>query len=183
MNLADIVIVLLLLLFVLGGIRRGLLWELLTAIGLLAGFGLVYYYRAELVDIAMRLSNPGWQRQWAGSLIFLFVFLVVYLGFSVLGRHVHEAVDKTVLKWGDRILGAVGGAIKGAVLIGIVVMMVNWMDGSMQVKRFLWNSQLVRWGKQAVYNLTHWESRENRQWVMANDDRGTMTEEPRAVIA
>ena len=166
MNLPDTLIVILLLLFALGGLRRGLVWELLTAIGLLAGCGLVYYYRGELVDLVMRLTEPGWQRHWGGSLLFLLVFLIVYLGFSVLGRHAHDAIVKTPLKWPDRILGLAGGLIKGAVLIGLAVVMMDWMEGTVRVRHFLWESEIIRWGKRTVYDITHWESREKRRWVL-----------------
>ena len=175
MNLPDILIAILLLLFALGGLRRGLVWELATAIGLLAGSALVYYYRAELVDLVLRLTQPGWQRHWGGSLLFLLVFLIVYLGFSVLGRHAHDGLAKTPFKWADRILGLAGGALKGAILIGLAVAMMDWMEGTVRVRHFLWDSEIIRWGKRTVYDVTHWESKQKRRWVLAeNDERGTM---------
>jgi uncharacterized membrane protein required for colicin V production len=169
MCLADIVILILLVLFILSGIRHGFVWELFTTIGLLLGFGLTYYFRREILDLVLRISEPGWQRQWAGGLTFLFFFLVVYLGFAGIGHWVHDRLEKTPFKWVDAVLGSAAGALKGAVLIGLLVVAIEWLGGHESLREQIGQSQILRWGKRAVYEITHWEPASKRQLVLLEE--------------
>ena len=165
MSLPDLIILVILLMFALGGIRRGLVWELFTTIGLGAGFGLVLLYRRELMDLAARLTEPGWQRQWGGGIVFLAFFMLIYVGLSAVGGALHKGIDKTAFKWVDRALGIVGGVLKGAVFIALIVVGTEWVDTKGDMRDFFWKSQIIRWGRECVYGMTHWESEEMRQRV------------------
>jgi uncharacterized membrane protein required for colicin V production len=171
MNLADLIIIILLIMFVVSGIRHGLVWELFTTLGLLLGFGLTYYFRKELLDLVIRFSDPGWQRQWVGGLAFLVFFLAIYLGFAGIGRWIHEALAKTFLKWPDTILGSAAGALKGAVLIGLLVVALDWLGGGEAMRNFIYQSKIIRWGREAVYSMVHWEPASKRQWVVMENPK------------
>ncbi|MBU0507245.1 CvpA family protein [bacterium] len=166
MTLADVVIVLVLILFAISGLKRGVIWELLTTIGLVASFGLLYYFRAEILELVIRITRPGWERQWGGMLIFLLFFVVVYIGFALLGRHLHNLIKNPVLKFLDHGLGLVAGIVKGAILIALLVAVIQWTDtGGGRLGKFVWESKIIRWGKELVHNVIRWESPENRKWV------------------
>jgi uncharacterized membrane protein required for colicin V production len=165
MTLPDILVILVLLVFALAGIRRGLVWELSTTIGLILGFGLTYYFRRDIMDLVFRLTDPGWQRQWGGGLLFLTFFLIIYLGFSAIGHALHEIISKTPLKWVDHILGLAAGLIKGAVLIGLLVAATSWLEGGSRLKNFLYDSRLIQWGKQQTYDWIHSETPAQKKWV------------------
>lgn len=168
--LADIIIVVLLLIFAFGGFKRGFVWEVLTTVGLVLGFALTYYYRADLLDLVMRIAPAGWSRQWTGALAFLVFFLIIYLGFTAIGRYLRELVHKTPLKWVDRVLGAAAGLLKGAVLIAMLVAMMEWLSPNNEARRFVSRSQIVRWGKQVTYGMFHWEPASKRQLVFWKDE-------------
>jgi membrane protein required for colicin V production len=170
MSLADFIIIILLVLFAFSGIRRGAVWELLTALGLGLGFALTYYYREEIMNLVVDLTDPGWQRQWGGGIIFLLFFMIVYAGFTTLGHHLHQKIERTPFKYPDRVLGSVAGLLKGILLIALLVMATDWLDMQGDVRRFLWQSKLIHEGKRMFYNLTHWESPSQRQWVMLEED-------------
>jgi len=165
MALADIIIIVILLIFTLAGLRRGIIWEVFTTVGLVLGFGLVYYFRAEILDLVVHITRPGWERQWGGTVLFLVFFLVVYLGFAALGRHIHIKIKSPVLKTLDHGLGLAAGLLKGAVLIALLVMTLEWLQTGGKVRAFMYDSEIIRWGKQAVYSLLHWESPESSKWV------------------
>ncbi|MDD5088930.1 MAG: CvpA family protein [bacterium] len=166
MTLADIIILLILLLFAISGLKRGVIWELLTTIGLIAGFGLVYIFRIEILDLIVHVTPPGWQRQWGGTLIFLLFFMIVYLGFAALGRHLHKLIESPALKAVDHGLGLAAGVLKGALLLAALVVVIEWAGaGSSGLGRFMWESKIIRWGKTQTNDLIRWESKENRQWV------------------
>ena len=165
MSFPDFLIIILLVIFAFSGVRRGAVWELLTAIGLALGFALTYYYRQEIMNLVVDLTDPGWQRQWVGGVIFLVFFLVVYLGFTTIGHRLHTKIETTSFKWPDRILGTLAGVLKGILLIALLVMATEWLDTQGSVKQFLWKSRLIRSGKRTFYNMTHWESPSQRKWV------------------
>jgi membrane protein required for colicin V production len=165
MSLADFLIIILLLLFAVSGIRRGAVWEILTALGLGLGFLLTYIYRQEIMDLVVDLTDPGWERQWGGGIIFLIFFLVVYLAFTTLGHRLHDKIENTPFKWPDKVLGVLAGILKGMLLIALLVMATEWLDMEGQMKHFLYKSKLIRWGKRTVYSATHWESPSQRKWV------------------
>lgn len=165
MSLADLLIIVVLILFAVSGIRRGAAWELMTALGLGLGFALTYYFRQEIMDLVVDFTDPGWERQWGGGILFLVFFLVVYLGFTAIGHKLHHKLENTSFKWPDRVLGILAGILKGVLLIALLVMATEWLDAEGQMRRFLWKSKLIRWGKQSFYSATHWESPSTRKWV------------------
>jgi membrane protein required for colicin V production len=170
MSIADIIILLLLALFAFGGLRRGFVWELLTVIGLVLGFVFTYYFRADLLDLTMRIAPPGWSRQWVAALAFLAFFLLIYLGFTAIGKYLRERLHKTPLKWPDRILGVTAGALKGAILIGLLIVALDWLSPQNQIRQIVNRSQIVRWGKQAVHGWIRWEPASKRKWVEEKDE-------------
>ncbi|HEY3294995.1 MAG TPA: CvpA family protein [bacterium] len=165
MTLPDLVVLTVLLVFAISGIRHGVVWELFIVLGLLLGFALTYAYHVELMDLVLRISSPGWQRPWIGGLVFLFFFMVIYLGFAAIGHRLHEALARTPFGWVDNLLGIAGGALKGAVLIGLLVASIEWVGEGGQVREFIWHSHLIQWGKETVSNVMRWESPSKKQWV------------------
>ncbi|MBU0691144.1 CvpA family protein [bacterium] len=165
LTIIDILIIFLLLGFGIAGIRRGMVMELLVTVGLGIALILTLVYRHSLHDLAERFTEPGWQQSWGTGLIFLLFFVTIYLSFAYIGNKLHTAIDKTVFKWPDRIFGLLAGALKGAVLIAMLVTVVQWADPSGNVRIFLSKSKLIRIGRTIGYDLTHWESAQQKKWI------------------
>jgi membrane protein required for colicin V production len=179
MTSADIIIIILLIMFALGGLKRGFVWELLTAGGLVLGFALTYYYRADLLDLVMRLLPAGWSQQWGTALAFLVFFLIIYLGFAAIGKYLHDRLHQTALKWPDRVLGVAAGALKGAILVALLVAATTLLSPNNPVRRFVSRSQIVVWGRHQAYDLLHWEPASKRRMVEEKDEGGKMKDEIR----
>lgn len=165
MNLIDIVILVLLFSFAISGIRRGLIWEMLGTVGLVAGILATYWIREDLLNLVVRIADPGWQQEWGAALLFLGFFMMIYFFFSYLGQKIHAGLEKTPFKWPDRVLGIAAGLVKGIIFVGFLVVAMEWVDHTGNVRNYLYRSKLVRWGKQAAYDISHWESEEMRQRV------------------
>lgn len=165
MIVIDIAIIILLAIFALAGLRRGMVWELLTLIGIILGLSLTYYFRADLRTLTEQITAPGWQRQWGGGLIFLAFFGLIYAGFTYAGRLLHLKIKQSSFRWVDRIIGIAVGVLKGAVLIGLLVFVVDVMNPDNAFSRVLHRSKLVQLGEKVVYSLTHWESPSSRKWI------------------
>lgn len=97
--------------------------------------------------------------------MFLLFFLIIYLIFAYFGHRLHQWIDGTRAKWPDRILGLFGGIAKGIFLIAALVLVIQWADASGQMRTFMNKSKLIRYGRDIAFDITHWESRENREWV------------------
>lgn len=165
MTLVDVIILLILLFFAVAGLRRGAVWEILITVGLLAGFSLTWLLRGELIDLTMHLTQPGWQRRWIGTAVFLAFFLIIYIGFAGIGRALHKKITSPAGKWIDRGIGLLAGLVKGVVLVALLVLAIEWMDTGSRAREFVYHSKLVRWGKELAHSLIHWEPASKRPWV------------------
>jgi uncharacterized membrane protein required for colicin V production len=164
-NVLDILITFLLLGFALAGLRRGMVMEIFVTIGLALALLLTVAYRNSLQDLADRFTHPGWQQSWGTGLIFLLFFITIYLSFAYIGNRIHTYLDTTIFKWPDRILGILAGALKGAVLIAMLVVVIQWADQSGDVQAFMSKSKLIRLGKNIGYQVTHWEPAQRKEWI------------------
>jgi len=165
MHILDILIIILLVGFGVAGIRRGMVMEMLVTIGLGLALFFTLIYRHELQDLAGRMTDPGWQRDWGTGLVFLLFFVAIYLTFAYLGNQLRKLIHKTVFKWPDRILGIAAGILKGSILIAMLVVMVEFADRTGNVEVFLNKSRLIRIGKELAHQVTHWESTQQRKWI------------------
>ena len=120
LNWLDLVLVLIILLSIVGGYRKGLIR---IGIGLFATIAAIvlacWFYGAAGTFVIPYVSS----RSMANLIGFLIVFLGVLTIGAVLSR-ILAAIFKWVgLSWFDRILGAVFGALRGVVIsIGVIMM-------------------------------------------------------------
>ncbi|MEW6719166.1 MAG: CvpA family protein, partial [Thermodesulfobacteriota bacterium] len=119
MNLLDIVVVALLALFAVFGVLRGLVRQLFSIAGLVAGHiaGIRFYADAvSLLKLSFRYAEV------AG---YVGILLAVFLVFSLLGAFIEARIRKSKLSAVDRLGGLVAGTAKGALLaVGLVFLLV-----------------------------------------------------------
>ena len=118
-SILDWVILLIILLSVLQASAQGFFYEFFSLAGVIVGYLLAAweYPRAAL------WFAPHVNSQWAADIAgFFAIFLVVVVLAGVLGRIARWAVHGVGLRWFDRLLGAVFGFLRGAVLSTVVVL-------------------------------------------------------------
>jgi len=118
MNVVDVVLAVLCAWFVVAGIARGLVRQLFSLGGLVAGHLAGIRYYAEAVSI-LTLSFP--YPEAAG---YLAVFLAVYLLFRLVGGLIEGRVRASKLSGMDRLAGAAAGFVKGALLSVLLVFLL-----------------------------------------------------------
>ncbi len=123
-NGVDIAVGLVLLISAFLAYNRGLVHELLSVAGWL-GAALVTFYGLPLIKPYARQLIPYQIVADVGSGIILFIATLVILSFIT--RKVSERVRKSTLNLIDRALGFVFGVLRGAFLILLVYMMVEWI--------------------------------------------------------
>jgi membrane protein required for colicin V production len=117
MNPFDILIAVILGFCLIRGIFRGLVKELSSIIGVMAGFYAAYSYYAYLAKfMAKFLAITAYSEITSFLLIFCAVFIII----SILGVIIKYLLSISFLGWVDRICGAGFGLIKGLLIAFIV---------------------------------------------------------------
>ena len=118
MNPFDILVVVIVAFTLIRGVFRGLVKELSSIIGVLAGFYAAYTYYPDLATVLGRwISNVGY----LNILSFLIIFSTILIIVSVMGVIIKYLLNIAFLGWMDRICGAGFGLIKGVLIVSILL--------------------------------------------------------------
>lgn len=126
MGLVDILILVILGIFLLKGVLRGLLREVCTLMGLLCGGLLAFYLHVPLSQWFLEMFN--WPSQLCVTISFLLVFLLTVLIFGALGYLLNRFVTLTLMTGVNRILGAIFGLAQGVVLLSLILFALSSAD-------------------------------------------------------
>ena len=119
LSILDWVIGLIVLLSVLQAIAQGFFYEFFSLAGVVAGYLLAAW---EFPRVAAWFG-PHVKSQWAADIAgFFTIFIVVVLLAGIAGRITRWAVHGVGLRWFDRLLGALFGFVRGAVICTVVVL-------------------------------------------------------------
>ena len=149
MSIADWVILAFLAFSVTGAAIEGFFQEAFGLAGLVVGYLLAAWQYHRLADwFAPQVKSP-----WLGEIAsFLIIFFAVLIVFGVAGRIAHWAMKKAGLSSIDRLLGAVLGLLRGALVVAIVLTAVaafapaaKWLDGSQLAPYFLVGGRAAIW--------------------------------------
>ncbi len=118
MNLLDLILAVLIAWFAVSGIARGLVRQLFSIGGLIAGHlsGSRYYPFAQ--------AKLGLSFQFAEVVAYTVVFLAVYLAVRLIGGLVEGRVRNSKLSGSDRLAGMAAGLAKGALLSILIVFLL-----------------------------------------------------------
>ena len=122
MNLLDIVLATIIGFCLIRGIFRGLIKELSSIIGVVAGFYAAYSYYPLLAGLLKRwITDTGY----ANILACMTLFLGVYVGVSIAGVLIKYLMNIVFLGWTDRICGLVFGTLKGVLIVSVIVVLLT----------------------------------------------------------
>ena len=118
MNLLDLILAVLIVWFAVSGIARGLVRQLFSLVGLVAGhlLGIRYYAVAQ--------TKLGLSFQYAEVVGYAVVFLAAYLVVRLIGGLIEGRVRKSTLSGSDRLAGMAAGLVKGALLSILIVFLL-----------------------------------------------------------
>lgn len=122
MNIIDIIIIVVTGTFVVRGIFRGLTRELASIIGVVAGFYGALMFSSRVAKLFPdRIAGSAF----ADVLGFAVVFCGILVAVHLIAYLIRWALGLTMLSWVDRLLGAGFGALKSALLLGVVFFVVT----------------------------------------------------------
>lgn len=118
MNFFDIIVIVILGYCLIRGVFRGLIKELSSIIGVLGGFYAAFtYYMLVAKLLSKWITNTGY----LNILSFLIIFCGVFIIISILGVIINYLLKIAFLSWLDRILGSVFGAMKGILIVSVLL--------------------------------------------------------------
>jgi len=117
-NFFDIIVIVILGYCLIRGVFRGLIKELSSIIGVLGGFYAAFtYYMLLAKPLSKWIANTGY----LNILSFLIIFCGVFIIISILGVIINYLIKIAFLSWLDRILGSVFGAMKGILIVSVLL--------------------------------------------------------------
>jgi membrane protein required for colicin V production len=145
MNWTDYVIIALLAFSCVAALYRGFMREMISLITWLAAFWLAWHFAYLLEPHLGGALNAEHVRTWAARTI---IFIAVMLIGSAIGVIVTQFVRVSLLSSLDRALGFVFGLLRGAVALGVLVMVCHAVR--LNEERWYQESTLVPYAEHAA---------------------------------
>ena len=146
MNTLDIIILLAILVpGIWAGLKGGFIDQLVSLAALLLGIWLGGIFAEQVGNFISSVWNT------APIVIkivsYLLIFLIIYILLKVLGKLILKAVDKVFGKGIDKLLGMVLGIFKYAFLVGLLVILFNYVNGQFNLvsRESLSSSRVFVW--------------------------------------
>lgn len=141
MALIDIGILIILALFLLKGVLRGLLKEVCSLLGLVLGGVFAYSLHVPLAQhLQDSFDLPAQVCVWGA---FLAIYLLVVIVFAVIGFVLHRFVKLVFLGGFNRLAGALFGVVQGVVLLAVVLLALNSSMAPKAARRMVHEAQLA----------------------------------------
>ena len=105
------------------GFRKGLIIEIATLVGLIAGLYAGYHGADRVADVLRESLDV--KASTLHGLGFLVAFAVVLVGVYLLGKALEKAVDLVALGLANKALGAVFGLVKVGLLLSVAIYFMN----------------------------------------------------------
>jgi len=149
LNIADLIIVIVLLVSVIQAATCGFFQEAFSIAGLVFGYLIAAWQYRRLADHFATHASSRWFVEIAA---FLAIFLGVMVIAGVLGRIVRWMVKEAGLSGVDRVLGALLGFVRGCLMVAIVLVSMTaftpssrWLQGSALAPYFLVVGRAAIW--------------------------------------
>ena len=131
MEVIDIIILVLIGVGVIQGLMKGSLRQLAFIVGLVAGLLLA---RALFGTVAEQLAPAlGTSITIAQILAFILIWVAVPLGCSLVASILTKALEFVCLGWLNRLLGALLGAVKVMLLVGLGIYVLEYIDPKAEI--------------------------------------------------
>ena len=123
MNYLDIIIAIILLVFGIKGLRKGLIIEVVTLLAFGVGiYGAMHFsdFTAERLQEVMEIDP-----KYLNTIAFVLTFIVLVVLVNLIGRLISKAIKSMNLGFFDKLGGFIFGAIKGVLLCSTFVLVLN----------------------------------------------------------
>ena len=153
LSIFDWALVLIVLVSVLQAIAQGFFYEFFSLAGAVVGYLLAAWEYPRAAAWYAQHVNSQWAADIAG---FFTIFLAVVVLAGIIGRIASRVVRAVGLRWFDRLLGAVFGFVRGAVMTTVIVLALaafapqwGWLQQSRVAPFLLVSGRALIWAAPA----------------------------------
>lgn len=136
MNALDAVLIIIIALFTIRGIFRGLITELIVLISLIAGFVLAFQFADSGIHVLQKYF-PLLPQQAARVISFIVIFVAVNVVLRLLGRLLNKFASFVYLQSLNRIAGGVFALLKSVLIISIVFIILESIPFSAAIQKMI----------------------------------------------
>ncbi len=130
MNTIDIIIGIILLVGTVNGFMKGLFVEVTTLVGLVLGvYGAIHfsYFLGNFLE-----SSVNWDQSMIELVSFAGTFLIILAALVFLGKAMTKVADTLALGFFNKIVGAIFGFLKYALILSIVLLVYDQINASLR---------------------------------------------------
>ncbi|MDD4764487.1 MAG: CvpA family protein [Atribacterota bacterium] len=140
------------------GFKRGIIAEVLTLVGLIAVIFIAIFWYADLSSFLMKQFK--WNQPLSHILSFILIFIAVIMTFRLFEYLLSHITALLLLNWINNLGGALFGFIRGAIIVGLLLFIVNFiplpLEINYQIKESIFAEFFLK-GLIIVYNsLREW---------------------------
>lgn len=128
MNILDIIILICFIPALVQGIRKGFISQVVAIVSIVAGVYLSFEF-SELVSAWISQYIEG-SEQVLKITAFALILIAVIAGLTAFGKLIEKMVKIVMLGWLNRLLGAAFSMLKCALIVGLIIMVFNSLNGS-----------------------------------------------------
>lgn len=118
MAITDIILLIIIGVFAIRGLFKGLITEVFGILGLILGYVLSFQI---YTPIGKFIENFGVAEKVAAAIGFVIAFLLIYVGIFFLGKMLSKFFRTINLGFADKTFGFVFGGLKAAVILGVLL--------------------------------------------------------------
>lgn len=148
-NFLDIIIIIPLLLFAWQGYKKGFIIEVATLAALILGLFFAFYFS----DYAANLLNEYFNidEKYMAALSFIVTFIVVVIAVIAVGKVLQKFIDIILLGFLNKVAGAVFGIVKGALVLSILLLIINYFDTNQNLIKEEYKENSIFYGHVASF--------------------------------
>jgi membrane protein required for colicin V production len=122
MNFFDIAIIIIISFCLVRGVFRGILGELASIVGVVAGFYGAYNYYKEFTPLLQKYITS---EALINVIVFFVLFIVIFAFVAVIAICLEKLLKVAFLGWIDKTFGAVFGAAKGILIAAVIYIILT----------------------------------------------------------
>lgn len=114
------------------GLRRGMIAEILTLIGLIAAIFIAIFWYADLSEFLIKQFK--WNQTLSNILSFIIIFIAVIMAFRLIEYLISQLTALLLLNWVNNLGGALFGFFRGAIIVGLLLFIINFFPLPLEIK-------------------------------------------------
>lgn len=107
------------------GLKRGIIAEILTLIGLISAIFIAIFWYSDLSIFLLKQFK--WNETLSNIISFILIFIIVIIFFRMLENLLSHITALLLLNWINNLGGALFGFIRGSIIVGLLLFFIHFI--------------------------------------------------------